>query len=153
MCHLSFPYGFHGGLLLLWETIHMPGGSMGVELLLKSSSRWKYSDSCGCNHDVHIIFNVGLACYRMWLLNIRVNLGSTLHITSTKCFWTYWCCVCIYLVDFLGGKSENVFFVKKHSRRGPAQYVNFFYTGYHLSELQSCTLIFSTHFYFIFIFK
>ena len=32
------------------------------------------------------------------------------------------------------------------SRRGQAQHVTFLYTGYHLSELQSCTLIFSTSF-------
>ena len=38
-------------------------------------------------------------------------------------------------------------------RRGPAQDVTFFHTGYHLSELKSCTLIFSTNFYFIFVFK
>ena len=31
--------------------------------------------------------------------------------------------------------------------RCPAQYVTFFYTGYHLSKLQSCILIFSTKFY------
>ena len=31
-------------------------------------------------------------------------------------------------------------------RRGPSQDVTFFYTGYHLSEQQSCTLIFSTNF-------
>ena len=37
--------------------------------------------------------------------------------------------------------------------RGPAQYINFFYKGSHLSELQSCTLFFSTKFYYIFIFK
>ena len=33
-------------------------------------------------------------------------------------------------------------------RRGPAQDVTFFYMGYHLSELKSCTLIFSTHLFF-----
>ena len=36
---------------------------------------------------------------------------------------------------------------------GPAQDVNFFYTGFKLSELQSCALIFSANFYFIFTFK
>ena len=38
-------------------------------------------------------------------------------------------------------------------RIGPAQDVTFFYMGSHLSELQSCALIFSTMFDFIFIFK
>ena len=39
------------------------------------------------------------------------------------------------------------------NRLCPAQDINFFYTGFHLSEVQSCALIFSTNFYFIFIFK
>ena len=43
--------------------------------------------------------------------------------------------------------------VYQQYRRGPAQDVIFFYTGSHLSELQSCTLTFLTDFYFIFIFK
>ena len=40
-------------------------------------------------------------------------------------------------------KMDEQFF---HQRLGPAQDVPFFYTGYHLSELQSCALIFSTNF-------
>ena len=43
--------------------------------------------------------------------------------------------------------------VQQQYRQGPAQDVTFFYTGSHLSELQSCTLTFLTNFYFIFIFK
>ena len=38
-------------------------------------------------------------------------------------------------------------------RHGPSQDVTFFYTGSYFSELQTCTLIFSTNFNFIFIFK
>ena len=36
---------------------------------------------------------------------------------------------------------------------GPVQDVTFLYTGSYLSELQSCALILSTNFYFIFAFK
>ena len=45
----------------------------------------------------------------------------------------------------------NIFVLRV--RRGPAQDVPFFYTGSRFSELQSCTLIFSANFSFIFIFK
>ena len=41
----------------------------------------------------------------------------------------------------------------KYKRRGPAQDVLFFYTPYHLIELQNSNLIISTHLPFIFIFK
>ena len=47
----------------------------------------------------------------------------------------------------------HVLFGNISYRLGPAQDVTFFYTGYNLSELQSCALVFSTHSYFIFTFK
>ena len=48
-----------------------------------------------------------------------------------------------------------MFLKQKHdgSRLGPAQDVHFFYTRSHLSGLQSCALIFSTNFQFIFTIK
>ena len=41
--------------------------------------------------------------------------------------------------------QSPVVFLPSYSIHGPDQDVDFFYTRYHLSELQSCTLIFSTN--------
>ena len=43
--------------------------------------------------------------------------------------------------------------VTTYLRLVPAQHINFFYTCFHLSALQKCSLLFSTNFQFIFIFK
>ena len=73
----------------------------------------------------------------MFVPLMRLTRTSLLHIKSYSYGTSYW-----YILGY------NIF-----NGRGPAQNVTFFYTGSHYSELQSCTLIFSNNFYFLFLFK
>ena len=117
-------------------------------------------------HALHIITET--FCWKFFLMWVLVccNLiqGQCLRlimqrvrlwwIEKMECNYTWLCPVLLSELTF-GDFSDYVITVHQINTWGlvPAQYFHFFYTRYHLSALQSCELIFSANFQFIFTFK
>ena len=75
------------------------------------------------------------------------NVGDSLQLTNWILDSGATCHMTPEVSDFIPGSLEDT---DKHVQQGPAQDVTFLYTRYHLSELQSCPLIFLSQFLFYF---
>ena len=98
--------------------------------------------------------------YKTTIQNMHKFVGR--HNSSSQLIYQCWDMVVMFynILSFMTKLKRNIKCYHIHmweailvKRLGPSQDVTFLYTGSHLSELQSCALIFSTNFYFIFVFK
>ena len=118
-----------------------------------------HNENCNLVSIFWFVVKLSFSCLHFHLLlQIQVNKGQTLICTlvSTKTNWLFVLYYHLIPIFLISGWFFLVFigwFLLPNKWRGPAQDVTFFYAGSHLSRLQSCTLIFSINFYFIYIFK
>ena len=138
------------------------------EWLMISSLYFMYNVHDGTSHlfinsvrfivekHLHIIIYWYCCGMGFWLKRWAMRTTKRSKLWSYCSFWdTYWkCCPIlfrVFLVFLTYIKLQSLHFTFKKTGSSPR--LQLFYMVSHLSELQSCTLLFSTNFYFIFIIK